>query len=271
MRRSIFVGDIQGCRAPFEKLLEQLRFDAAADRLFIAGDLVNRGGESLATLRLVHALDAVTTSVLGNHDLHLLAYAHGRRGKRNAEFDAIVSARDGSELLDWLLRRPLFWRDARSRLALVHAAVDPAWSPGEAAALAAELERALVADPNAFFRHMYGDRPDRWSDDLAGFDRLRTLTNIFTRARFMRADGTMDLATKGGPDDAPAGFAPWYQHLHPDWAGWTLVFGHWSQLGLFENERVVCLDTGCVWGGRLSALVVGEGGRSIESVDCAGC
>ncbi|RFF30149.1 symmetrical bis(5'-nucleosyl)-tetraphosphatase [Wenzhouxiangella sediminis] len=270
MARTIFIGDLQGCCAPFEKLLDRLRFDPATDRLRLAGDLVNRGGESLATLRLAHSLRDVSTTVLGNHDLHLLAYASGQLGKSNDEFEAILDDERGPELLDWLRACPLIWFDEASGLAMVHAGVDPRWGPAQARECAIEVERALTESPSEFFAGMYGDEPDRWQPDLPEIERLRTITNVLTRMRFCSADGRLDLATKGGAESAPPGFGPWFQHMHPDWRDWTLVFGHWSQLGLYQGDGVICLDSGCVWGGSLSALVVEDGGRRIESVDCAG-
>jgi bis(5'-nucleosyl)-tetraphosphatase (symmetrical) len=271
MSRDIFIGDLQGCCEPLARLLERLNFDSSRDRLLLAGDLVNRGGQSLAALRLVYSLRESLSCVLGNHDLHLLAYAFGHRRKPNAEFEAILAARDGQAMLDWLRACPLLWLDDSRQLGLVHAGVDPRWGLESARAAAGEIEQALQDDPADFFAHMYGDEPDRWQPDLLRRERLRTITNVFTRMRFCRADGALDLATKGGPDNAPNGFAPWYEHLHPDWEGWRLVFGHWSQLGLFDNERVTCLDSGCVWGGQLTALVFEDGERRFEVVDCSGC
>lgn len=268
MTRRIFVGDLQGCSTPMERLLDKLRFDPAADRLYFAGDLVNRGGESLAALRLVHSLREVSTTVLGNHDLHLLAYAQGRHGKPNAEFDEILADEHGDELLDWLRTCPLIWLDEASGLAMVHAGVDPRWGPEQASECAAEVEQALADSPQRFFADMYGDQPDRWQPGLPDADRLRSITNVFTRMRFCSANGRLDFSAKGGLDSAPAGYEPWFEHLHPDWRGWTLVFGHWSQLGLYQSDGVICLDSGCVWGGSLSALVVKGDERHVECVDC---
>lgn len=269
MSREIFIGDLQGCCTPLERLLEKLDFDSGRDHLRLAGDLVNRGGQSLAALRLVYSLRESVTCVLGNHDLHLLAYAFGHRRKPNAEFEAILAADDGEAMLDWLRACPLLWLDESRQLGLVHAGVDPRWGPQPARAAAREIEQALQEDPADFFAHMYGDEPDRWRPDLPRRDRLRTITNVLTRMRFCRTDGTLDLATKGGRDTAPQGFAPWYERLHPDWKDWHLVFGHWSQLGLFDNDRVTCLDSGCVWGRQLTALVFEDGERRFEVVDCA--
>lgn len=269
MGRRIFVGDLQGCATPLERLLEKLRFDPVSDRLFFAGDLVNRGGESLAALNLVHSLRGVSITVLGNHDLHLLAYSRGRLNKPNAEFDEILADRHGDELLEWLQSCPLIWLDEAAGLGMVHAGVDPRWSPEQAQACAAEVEQALAESPERFFAHMYGDEPDHWQPDLPRDDRLRTITNVLTRMRFCSAEGHLDLSTKGGLDNTPPGYRPWFEHLHADWRDWTLVFGHWSQLGLYRADGVICLDSGCVWGGSLSALVVEDGDRWIETIDCA--
>jgi bis(5'-nucleosyl)-tetraphosphatase (symmetrical) len=271
MARTIFVGDLQGCLDPLERLLERLAFDPARDRLCFAGDLVNRGGQSLACLRRVRALGEAAVSVLGNHDLHLLAYAFGARRKPNREFDEILEAPDSAALLEWLRARPLMWRDDERRLAMVHAGIDPRWGPEDAWRHAGEIERALAEAPEAFFEHMYGDRPERWEPGLPEPERLRTLTNVFTRMRFCDAAGRLELSASGGPDTAPAGYRPWFEFLPQSWRAWRLVFGHWSQLGLHEHGPAICLDSGCVWGGRLSALVVADGEESIVSVDCSGC
>jgi len=268
MGRRIFIGDLQGCCTPLERLLDKLYFDPASDNLYFAGDLVNRGGQSLASLRLVHSLRDVSVTVLGNHDLHLLAYARGRLKKPNKEFDAILAHEDGDNLLDWLRHRPLLWLDESEGLGMVHAGVDPRWDPTLARRCAGEVEQALANSPKAFFANMYGDEPDRWRSDLPEAERLRTITNVLTRMRFCSADGRLDLATKGGAGNAPPGFAPWFKYLHADWRDWTLVFGHWSQLGLHQADGVVCLDTGCVWGSSLTALVVEGEERRIVAVDC---
>lgn len=268
MGRRIFVGDLQGCLSAFERLLEKLDFDSGRDRLFLAGDLVNRGGRSLETLRLVYSLRDVTTVVLGNHDLHLLAWARSSGRKPHSEFEAIVSDAHGAGLLDWLRGCPLLWMDHEQRLAMVHAGIDPRWGPAKAQACAAEVEQALADEPVRFFEHMYGNHPDAWHEEQTGSERLRTLTNVFTRMRWSTAGGRLDLTARGGLDDAPAGFAPWFEHLNPAWQGWRIVFGHWSQLGVYRNDSVICLDSGCVWGGCLTALVMGGGTEKIVSVDC---
>ena len=270
MKRQIFVGDVQGHCEALERLLDKLKFDPASDRLRLAGDLVNRGGQSLETLRLIHSLKGSAMSVLGNHDLHLLAYAFGvRKGKReNPEFEAILEAPDGSELLDWLRAQPLMWKSGKRRLAMVHAGVDPRWGPKAARQHASELERALANEPREFFAHMYGNRPRRWRPTQPHYMRLRTITNVFTRLRFCDRDGRLDVDYTGSPKNAPKGLRPWFEFLNPDWEEWTVIFGHWSLLGLYVDEHVTCLDTGCVWGGDLTALVIDGDERRLVAVDC---
>ncbi len=270
MKRQIFIGDVQGDCESLERLLDKVNFDPAADRLRMAGDLVNRGGQSLEALRLIHSLAGSAMTVLGNHDLHLLAYAYGvRKGKdKNPEFEAILDAPDGAELLAWLRGQPLVWKSGKRRLALVHAGVDPRWGPKATSQRAREVEQALASEPAEYFRHMYGNRPRRWKPRQPHYMRLRAMTNVFTRMRFCDRDGALDLDYKGSPDRAPKGVRPWFEFLNPDWKGWTLIFGHWSMLGLFSNDQVIGLDTGCVWGGELTALVIDGEDRDLVAVDC---
>ncbi len=270
MKRQILIGDVQGCATALERLLEKLNFDPAADRLRFAGDLVNRGGESLQTLKLVHSIGDAAMTVLGNHDLHLLAYAHHypRVRKHNPEFEAILAFSDGQILLDWLAAQPLFWKSDKRKLAMVHAGVDPRWNPDASQRYAREVEQAIARNAERFFSHMYGDRPRRWKPHQSSQARLRCITNVMTRMRFCDRKGRLDFSSKGSMDNVPKGFRPWFDFLHPDWTGWTLVFGHWSMLGLFQNDRVVGLDTGCVWGGALTALVIEGEDRRLESVGC---
>ncbi len=271
MKRQLFIGDVQGCVVALEQLLDKLQFDPARDKLRFAGDLVNRGGRSLDTLRLVYSLRASAMTVLGNHDLHLLAYRHQypKVKKINAEFDEILAAPDGATLLDWLQTQPLIWKSAKRRLALVHAGVDPRWGPDLAFGRARELELALAHHADSYFDHMYGDRPRRWKPRQPLYSRLRAITNVLTRMRFCDAKGRLELQTKASLKNAPKGFKPWFDHLHPDWAGWTLIFGHWSMLGLFQRDQVIGLDSGCVWDGSLTALVVDNEQRRLVSVDCS--
>lgn len=273
MARQIYIGDVQGCWKPLGKLLEKLRFDPAADQLCMAGDLVNRGGKSLRVLREMVGLGSPHFTVLGNHDLHLLAYAHRwpKIGKRNVEFDRILEHRDADSIIDWLRRQPLLSLDSNHRIALVHAGIDPRWDRQRAQACAGEVEQALRGPKfGKFIDHMYGDRPARWEADQKRFTRLRTTTNVLTRIRFARADGTLELRSSGDLKKAPKGFRPWFELLDPDWKKWSVVFGHWSLLGhhRHKKDRAICLDSGCVWGGCLTALVVEDGERRIVQHDC---
>ena len=269
--RKIFIGDLQGCCEPFERLLKRLDFDPAADQLCLAGDLVNRGGESLAALARVFELGGAHFTVLGNHDLHLLAYAHRHSdvGERNREFEKILEDPRAGDMLDWLRRQPLLRTWPEERLALVHAGIDPRWDRRQAAACARELE-AVLAGPECgdFLDRMYGDSPRRWNPEHSRWDRLRAITNVFTRMRFVDEQGRLALTCKGGLENAPAGYRPWFELLHPDWQDWTICFGHWSLLGYYETDRIIGLDSGCVWGGQLTALVVEGNKRRIVQVEC---
>jgi bis(5'-nucleosyl)-tetraphosphatase (symmetrical) len=211
--------------------------------------------------------------VLGNHDLHLLAYAHHhpRVRKSNPEFEQILASADGEQLLSWLQTQPLMWKSRKRKLALVHAGVDPRWGPEAARARAREVEQALGRESDHYFDHMYGDRPRRWKPTQPHYCRLRTITNVLTRMRFCDRKGRLDLQSKGSLKSIPKGFQPWFEHLHDDWQDWTLIFGHWSLLGQYQNDRVIGLDTGCVWGGSLTALVIDDDQRQIKSVDCPRC
>ncbi len=273
MERRIYIGDLQGCWKPFDRLLTQLRFDPAADRLCMAGDLVNRGGKSLRVLREMAALGPPHFTVLGNHDLHLLAYAHrGPKIRRyNAEFDRVLEHRDADSILDWLRRQPLLSLNEDDRIALVHAGIDPRWDREQALACAGEVEQALQGPKfGKFIDHMYGDKPARWEANQKRFTRLRTITNVLTRMRFTRPDGTLELRSSGDLKNPPKGYRPWFELLHRDWKKWSVVFGHWSLLGYHQHKkgRAICLDSGCVWGGCLTALVVEEGERRIVQQKC---
>jgi bis(5'-nucleosyl)-tetraphosphatase (symmetrical) len=271
MRRHIFIGDLQGCWDAFQRLLDRLRFDPAADRLCLAGDLVNRGGKSLKVLRQLRRLGDPHFSVLGNHDLHLLAYwqNHPRVRKKNPEFEKILNHADGPAVLEWLRGQPLLWTDETLRIGLVHAGIDPRWDRARAEACARELE-TVIRGPKfgRFIDHMYGNRPVRWKPDQKRYVRARTLTNVFTRMRFARSDGKLELESSGDLKRRPKGYQPWFELIHPDWSDWTVVFGHWSMLGHYENGQVMCLDSGCVWGGCLTAWVVDGDNRTIVQSNC---
>ena len=277
-RRDIYIGDLQGCWKPFEQLLDKLRFDPAADRLCLAGDLVNRGGKSLKVLRSIVALGEPHFSVLGNHDLHLLAYAHMHPNVRkpNPEFEKVLDHDRGDEILAWLRSQPMLWLNESHRIALVHAGIDPRWNPERARQCAAEVERVIQgAKFGKFIDNMYGNQPDHWSPDQKRFVRLRTATNVLTRMRFARPDGRLDFESSGDMSRPPKGFRPWFEMLDDSWRDWTIAFGHWSMLGYFEYKsgeqkysQAICLDSGCVWGGALTALVVEDGKREIIQIDC---
>ncbi|MGH8220157.1 MAG: symmetrical bis(5'-nucleosyl)-tetraphosphatase [Steroidobacteraceae bacterium] len=249
------LGDIQGCAAELSELLARLAFSPDCDELWFVGDLVNRGPRSLEALRTVRALGANATVVLGNHDLHLLAVAYGARpaGRASDTLDEVLAAPDRDVLIEWLLQRPLAHFDAARGDLLIHAGLVPEWSAPQALALAGEVEAALRRDPRAFFAKMYGDQPERWAEDLAGPERLRFIVNVLTRLRVCTADGRIDLKAKGPPANARPGYRPWFEHEHRASRGVRTVFGHWSALGYVKAPGVLGLDTGCVWGGALTA------------------
>jgi bis(5'-nucleosyl)-tetraphosphatase (symmetrical) len=252
------VGDIQGCCDEFEALLAQLRFEPARDRLWITGDLVNRGPRSLDVLRLVKGLGPAAITVLGNHDLHLLAAAltPGDQLKPQDTLGAIFTAPDRDELLQWLRSLPVLHHDATLGYTMIHAGLPPQWDLAAAQSCANELERALRDDQRCIelFAHMYGDRPNRWSDDLRGVERLRFITNCLTRLRFCRADGSLELKFKGKVDSAPAGVMPWFRAPQRRSRDLRIICGHWSALGYYEGDGVLSIDTGCVWGEKLCAI-----------------
>ena len=248
------VGDIQGCYAEFAQLLDMIAFDLARDRLWVVGDLVNRGPDSLSVLRTVKALGAAATTVLGNHDLHLLIVAAGHRAAHGRDtLSPILEAPDRDELLAWLRRQPLVVLEGE--LLMVHAGLLPSWTSARAVMLSREVETVLAsATHDDFLRHLYGDEPARWDDKLTGYDRLRVIVNACTRLRFCSADDTMNLKEKRGPEHAPAGFAPWFAHPERRSAGMTILCGHWSALELMFAPNVMMLDSGCLWGGTLTAV-----------------
>jgi bis(5'-nucleosyl)-tetraphosphatase (symmetrical) len=257
------VGDVQGCLDSLRRLLDEL---PPAARLLFVGDLVNRGPQSLDSLRFVKALGGRAEALLGNHDLHLLAVAAGIRGQHDDDtLGEILAAPDRDELLDWLRARPLALHDEGALF--VHAGVLPQWTVGQTLRLAGEIEARLRApDYRDFLATMYGNRPARWDDALEGADRARCIVNALTRLRFVDADGAMDLKVKDGVAAAPPGFVPWFDHPARATRGTPVVFGHWSTLGLLLRDDVACLDSGCVWGGALTAL--GWPSRRLRQVRC---
>jgi bis(5'-nucleosyl)-tetraphosphatase (symmetrical) len=260
------IGDLQGCHAEFMALLARLGFDPGRDRLWLTGDLVNRGPDSLAVLRDVKALGSAATMVLGNHDLHLLALAFAPETvkRREPELEDVLEAPDAGELLDWLVSRPLLHRDEALGWTLIHAGLPPQWTLAQAATCAREVEKALRADAAALLAGMYGDEPDRWSPALEGMERLRFTVNCLTRLRFVDRKGRLRLAYKGGIADAPAGLVPWFRHPERATRGDALVFGHWSALGYLAEPGLRGLDTGCVWGGSLTAIRLDQEAKPVQ-------
>ncbi|NML14930.1 symmetrical bis(5'-nucleosyl)-tetraphosphatase [Azohydromonas caseinilytica] len=262
------IGDLQGCCDAFERLLAEIGFSPSRDRLTVLGDLVNRGPESLRTLRRLRELGDAADALLGNHDLHLLAVAHGVRPEHRSDtLREILDSSEREAWIDWVRQRPLALR--REGWLCVHAGLPPQWDAAQALALAAEVE-ALLRGPGLrdFLTVMYGNEPARWRDDLQGADRWRFVINVLTRVRFCAADGTLDFKTKDGALQAPPGLMPWFEVPGRRSAGEPVAFGHWSTLGLLERPDLLALDTGCVWGGQLSAVRVDGGRRELTQVRC---
>ncbi|MFG6462076.1 symmetrical bis(5'-nucleosyl)-tetraphosphatase [Roseateles sp. DXS20W] len=262
------IGDVQGCCDALERLLTRIDFSPSRDRLWLLGDLVNRGPQSLATLRRLQALEAAATCLLGNHDLHLLAVAHGvRPAHRSDTLTALLEAPDRDALLAWLRQQRLAVYEAG--WLMVHAGVVPQWSRDDTLAAAAEVEAVLRGPALPDFLHaMYGNEPARWDPALTGTDRLRVTVNALTRLRFCTADGHMDLKTKDGTGAAPVGYQPWFDVPGRRTADTPIAFGHWSTLGLLDRPTLLGLDTGCIWGGRLTAARIDGTSREIIQVDC---
>ena len=248
------IGDIQGCHAEFCQLLDLIAFTPGSDRLWLVGDLVNRGPESLAVVREVMRLGDSAVTVLGNHDFHLLTVAAGhRKPHRDDTLDAVLEAPDRDALIAWLSARPLVVIEGE-RL-LVHAGLLPQWTPATALMLSHEVQRMMAsASAREFLGVLYGDEPRRWSDELTGYDRLRVAVNACTRLRFCTADGMMEFREKRGPEFTPAGFAPWFAQPDRLSARMTVVCGHWSTLELVLAPNVLMLDSGCLWGGTLTGI-----------------
>jgi bis(5'-nucleosyl)-tetraphosphatase (symmetrical) len=251
------IGDLQGCYGPTQRLLERIGFDPAADTLWFCGDLVNRGGESLETLRLVHSLRANSIVVLGNHDLSLLAVGERSRDEQrkvNPDLQRVLFADDGDLLLDWLRRQPLVHVDRALGWMMVHAGLAPKWTTTLAQRHAQEVEARLRGDGyRKLLKNMYGDRPN-WSPKLAGSERDRAIINVFTRLRYCTPRGRIAFDEKGAPGSQPAGLYPWYAVPGRVERDLKIVCGHWSTLGLFIGNGVHMIDTGAVWGGKLTAL-----------------
>lgn len=263
------IGDIQGCARPFKALLEKVRFEPGADRLWLAGDLVNRGPDNLEVLRTVKDLGEHALTVLGNHDLHLLGIAYGVRelGRKDTCQD-VLNAPDADDLLQWLRKRPLLHLEDDT--VLTHAGIPHIWTVAQAASYAQEVEAVLRGDGiKEFLTRLFRKKPLKWSDDLIGIRRWRTIINYLTRMRFVGADGTLDYDAKGGPEDPPANMRPWYEYDRlPQDAGYRFLFGHWAALeGSTGSANRIALDTGCVWGGCLTMFRLEDAQRF--RVDCS--
>lgn len=255
------VGDIQGCDAAFGRLLDRIDFSPSRDTVFVLGDLVNRGPDSAAVLRRCMEAGHSVQVLLGNHDLHLLATAHGvRTPSRRDTLHNVLDAKDRTAMLQWLQQQPLAHRPTfgGESLLMVHAGVLAQWSADDAMQYAGEVQAVLRGpDLPDFLRQMYGNEPARWDNGLRGIDRLRAIVNALTRMRFCTADGTMDFESSEAADQAPPGLMPWFDVPHRKTAGTLVAFGHWSTLGWLDRPDVLGLDTGCVWGGCLSAVRFG--------------
>jgi len=251
------IGDIQGCYDPLQRLLEKVRFDPADDQLWCPGDLVNRGGQSLETLRLLEGLGDRFTMSLGNHDLYLLKenWRFPEGGCPNREMDIILRAHDRHHLMDWLQNQPMAHWSAEYEVLMVHAGVVPQWTVEQTMACSAEVEHALRSNKSGkFFSKMNKNLVRRWRDDRSGWKRRRLISNILTRLRFCDSNGKILSSASGPPGSQKAPYKPWFKHKNRQTRNITIVFGHWAALGLRVKKRTICLDSGCVWGGRLSAL-----------------
>jgi bis(5'-nucleosyl)-tetraphosphatase (symmetrical) len=265
------IGDIQGCATAFEALLDALAFDPRSDRLWLPGDLVNRGPESLAVLRRVIGLGDAAVCVLGNHDLHLLATVAGVRAPRPQDtLDDVLRAPDRDAIVDWLRRRPLLYEDRAARRVLVHAGIPPGWTIAAAQAAAAEVENALRSDTwMRSLASMYGNSPRRWDAGLDAADRMRYTINALTRMRYCDRHGALDFDETGPPGSQSRGLVPWFDHPSRAYLGTHIVFGHWATLGVLRRDDITATDSGCVWGGQLTAIPLDSGGEPI-AVSCSG-
>lgn len=248
------IGDIQGCYHAFQALLARIQFNAETDRLWLVGDLINRGSGSLEVLRWCYKNQQSLKVVLGNHDLHALVVANGIVSAHKGDtLDALLAAADRDTLLDWLRHQHLVYQEGD--YLMVHAGLLPQWTAKQAVSYAAEVESALQQqDYLHFLKHMYGNQPDHWDESLTGMDRLRVITNAMTRLRVCTLQGEMEFKFKGELQDVPAGFVPWFDVPERASQHVQVIFGHWSALGLQQRENVYALDTGCLWGGKLTAM-----------------
>ncbi len=266
------IGDIQGCYDALRRLLDQLSFDPAKDTLWFVGDLVNRGPDSLRTLRFIKKLGDAAVAVLGNHDLHLLALSAGNDkhgGKSN--LDKVLDAPDRDALIDWLRQRPVMHYDPKLQISMIHAGLAPQWTMADAMACARELQYVLRGTGyRDYLLDIYGNQPDLWSNTLTGMDRLRFITNCFTRLRYCDTEGRLALKEKGPIDSQSESVIPWFLVPNRKTAGNRIIIGHWSTLGYYTDHNIWAIDTGCVWRGQLTAIQL-KRGKDIKpiSLDCS--
>ena len=263
------IGDIQGCFDAFQALLEKIKFNKEKDQLWLAGDMINRGPQSLETLRYIISLGDAAKVVLGNHECHALAVFYGHKeAHRSDTFQDIINAPDADELFNWIRTRPFFYQDKQLGYSMIHAGLPPQWTLKDAKKNASELEAVLAGEYyQAFFADMYGSKPKCWEDKLTGQDRLRFIINSFTRTRYCDASGKMDFKEKGRLGSQPEHLLPWFDVPNRKTKNKKIVFGHWSTIGIHKQNNTSCLDSGCLWGGSLSAMVL-DGSEKVISVDC---
>jgi bis(5'-nucleosyl)-tetraphosphatase (symmetrical) len=264
------IGDVQGCFDELQALLDKISFEPRHDTLWFAGDLVNRGHKSLETLQFLHHINAVT--VLGNHDLHLLASAHIPKYRKHKDtLEQVIHAPEGAQLLDWLRHQPLLHHDHHSGYTLIHAGLPPQWDLDTAKRCAAEVEKVLRGKRYVeFLGEMYGNHPNVWSESLDGWERLRFITNCLTRLRYCDTNGHLALEQKGPPRSQPRHLKPWFEWPHRKSRDMKILFGHWSTLGAYEAPGIHALDTGCLWGGSLTALRLDHNPPQRIELDCPG-
>ena len=264
------IGDIQGCLTELKELLKKIKFSADKDIIWFTGDLINRGPKSLETLRYVRDMGQNAISVLGNHDLHMLAIYHGLQKQRPSDtLDSILNAPDNDNLIEWVSTLPLLHSANNDQHILVHAGIYPLWSIPQAKKYAREVESALRGDKLIdFLSNMYGNKPDSWNESLTGWERLRFITNTFTRMRYCTADAKLDLKSSVAPEKQKKALVPWYT-LRPGNSEQHIFFGHWSTLGLNNENGTHCIDTGCLWGDKLTALKIDEDYQYYQ-INCKG-
>ena len=263
------IGDVQGCYDSLRRLLDKLTFDPSTDCVWFAGDIINRGPQSLETLRFIISLGNSARTILGNHECHFLASARGHKTPYKTDtFQDIINANNASELIDWLRTRPFLYQDASLGYSMVHAGLPPQWSLADAKQYAKELQGVFRSDAiDDFLAVMYGNEPTKWNAALSGNERLRFMINCFTRLRFMTHKGELELKEKHTPSVKTEHLTPWFKMPARKTASDKILFGHWSTLGLNRQNNTICLDTGCLWGGQLSALKL-DGSEEVISLNC---